>query len=556
MSPSVVFQTNEISTPGGVPTSTGVAFVVGLTDEGPPPSGPAYVYTQSISQYVSAFGPRSTTSATLYDWLDEYFHDGGQAAYISRVTDNSATEATLTLQDSGPEPTVLVSASTAGTDGNNVYIVVSRGTAATFSGTTTSSSEAVTAVSSFANVGVGTYLTGTGIAAGTYVTAINASAQTLTLSANATTSGSKTLTPTTYTVLVENSAGNVLETWGPFYVTSQLFAVTTSNYVTFTQSAGSGFTTNQPAVLTSTALSGGANPNDIASASYVTALANFPASLGPGTVAAPSQTNSTVWTGLLAHASANNRFAALDTADGTTSASVVTTVGSIGTTTTASCGIFTQGSLTIPGITPGTTRTVAGSAAVAALRAQVASTTSQNQAPCGIKWGLNYPLGFTTFFGPGGSWLQSDVNTMEQGGINCFANFYGTLCLYGFVSPVPQTTDAVYWQSSAACERMSLVNDGQAAVAPFLFDTIDGAGSTLTAFQTALKGVLNAHWAANALYGDTASDAGVVNILPPINTAATAALGQLNANLQVRISPYADSVLVVITTVPLTATVV
>ena len=145
MSPQIIISNTEISTPGGVPTSTGAAFVVGLTDEGPPPSGPAYVYTQSISQYVSAFGPRSTTSATLYDWLDEYFHDGGQAAYISRVTDNSATEATLTLQDSGPEPTVLVSASTAGTDGNNVYIVVSRGTAATFSGTTTSSSEAVTA---------------------------------------------------------------------------------------------------------------------------------------------------------------------------------------------------------------------------------------------------------------------------------------------------------------------------------------------------------------------------------------------------------------------------
>jgi hypothetical protein len=145
---------------------------------------------------------------------------------------------------------------------------------------------------------------------------------------------------------------------------------------------------------------------------------------------------------------------------------------------------------------------------------------------------------------------------MEQGGINCFANFYGTLCLYGFVTPVPQTTDAVYWQSSATCERMSLVNDGSAAVAPFLFDTIDGAGNTISAFTAALKTVLQNHWSAGALYGTTAADAGVVNVGPPINTPATAAAGQLNANLQVRISPYADSVLVVITTVPLTATVV
>jgi hypothetical protein len=556
MSPQVIFNTTEISTPGGVPTTTGNAFIVGLTDEGPPPSGPAYVYCQSISQYITAFGARSTTSAITYDWLDEFFHDGGSGAYVARVTDNTATAATLTLQDSGPEPTVLVTALTAGVDGNSTNIVVTRGTGTTFSGTTTSSSEAVTSVSSFANVGVGTYVTGTGIAAGTYVSAINVSASTLTLSANATTSGSKTLTPTTFTVEVENSAGNVLETWGPYYETSQLFAITTSNYVTFAQSTGSGNTTNQPAALTSTALSGGANPDDISSASYVTALAQFPSSLGPGTVAVPSQTNSTVWTGLLAHASANNRFAALDTADGTTSASVVTSVGSIGTTTTASYGIFTQGSLTIPGITPGTTRTVAGSAAVAALRAQVAATPSQNTAPCGTGWGLSYPLSFTTFFGPGGQWLQSDVNTMEAGGINCFANFYGTLCLYGFVTPVPQTTDSVYWQASASCERLALVNDGNAAVAPFLFDTIDGAGNTITAFTAALKAVLQNHWASGALYGDTAADAGIVNVGPPINTPTTAALGQLNANCQVRISPYSDLVDVTITTVPLTAAVV
>jgi hypothetical protein len=145
---------------------------------------------------------------------------------------------------------------------------------------------------------------------------------------------------------------------------------------------------------------------------------------------------------------------------------------------------------------------------------------------------------------------------MEQGGINCFANFYGTLCLYGFVTPVPQTTDSVYWQASCSTERLSLVNDGQAAVAPFLFDTIDGAGTTITAFTGVLKAVLQNHWSAGALYGATAADAGVVNVGPPINTPATAALGQLNANLQVRLSPYADLIDVVITTVPLTATVV
>lgn len=560
--PQLVIQTNELSAASaGVPNNTGTSFVVGLTDEGPPTTGPAYVACQSISAYTAAFGPRSSTSAVLYDWLDEYFQDsGGGVAYVARVTDATAVKATLTLNDVTPHPTVVVTSATAGTEGNTVHVQVTNATAATFTATTTTSSPNLTVISSMANIGIGTLVTGTGIPAGTYLLSVNTGASSAVMSANITGSGSAgvVVTPGTYTVLIKDTSGTLLETHGPYATTAQLYADTTSTTVVFSQSAGSGFTANQPTTLASTVLAGGANANDITDSSYVSTLTTFPAGLGPGTVTIPAGTTTTIWSGLLNHAQANNRFAVLDMADSPTAATVAAAAAVL-TSANESYGMFIQGSLTLPGLTPGTTRTAAGSAAVAALRARVGVTASQNRAPAGPGWPITYPLGFTEYFGPtgtstapAGAFSAADVATLESAGVNVFANYAGVPCLFGFVTPVSKTTDATFWQASASCERMSLVNDAETVTAPFLFTTIDGAGDDTTALLTVLAGIISRHWTAKSLYGTTASDAGVVNVGPPINTPQTAQAGQLNAELKVRISPYADLVTIVITTVPIT----
>jgi hypothetical protein len=495
--PSVNINTSTISNPpGGVLTNPGTAFVVGATDQGPPASGPAYVRCLSIQDYVTAFGARSSTSATLYDWLDLLFHETpGAVAYVSRVTDSSATSALLQLSDAVPHPSVVVTAATPGVDGNNIFVAVSIASSA-------------------------------------------------------------------YTVTIQDAAGDILETWGPYLNSAgnaPLLAVTTSAYVKFTQSAGAGFTTASPATLAATALAGGANPSDLTDASYVSTLAGFPATLGPGTVAVPGRATATIWNGLLAHAAANNRFAALDLPESASTTTLIGDIGSIGTTPNASYGTFVEGSCTIPGVVPGTTRTVPASAAVAALRAQVGQTSSQNQAPSGADWPLSYVIGFTEFFGPAGaanlpagSFAQSDVNTLSAAGINCFANYFGTLCLFGFVSPVPKTTDQTYWQATAACERMDLVVDAQQALGGLLFKPIDGAGKLTGRAQTALAAIITDHWSNDALYGDNASDAGSVVVAAPVNTPTTESQGQLNAQVTVRISPYVDTVNTGIVTIPIT----
>lgn len=565
MSPQLNVVTNESSGSGGIPTGTGTVFVAGVSDAGPPAGGPGYTKCQSMTDFINAFGPRSSTSATLYDFLDDFFQEGGQAgkaAYVTRVTDNTADSATLTLQDNA-NPTVTVTALTAGAEGNNTFITVTNGTAATFTATTLSTNTALTAISSFANLGVGTLITGTGIPINTYIVSVNTGAATAVMSRAATASGSGvTITPgtATVTVIAEDASGDELadETHGPYYSQPQLLADTTSTWVTFSQATGGGATHNIPLALSSTALSGGADADDLTDASHVGALANFPSSLGPGTVALPAKTSTTAWQGIRDHANAKNRWGILDMTDASNSAAVTSQISSIGSGDWSRC-LFIQGSVVIPGAlsAPTVTRTVPGSATVAALAAQVANGPSQAVAPAGKKWGLTYALGFTEYFGPlpasslpAGSFSQSDVNTMETAGVNCWANFYGKLCLFGFVTPISSSQDLVYDQASAARERMALINDAQNAMSDYLFDPINTA--TLANLNTDLSAVCLNHFTAKALYGDTPAQAFLVNTGAPVNTPTTAEEKQLNAQLSVRIPRYADTVNTTITVIPVT----
>lgn len=95
------------STPSSpsIPTDTGVAFVVGLTDRGP--LEPRLV--NNMAEFVSVFGDRQTYSP-MYDWLDVYFREGGNRAYVSRVVGPAATSGFLNLLDAGAAISLVANA--------------------------------------------------------------------------------------------------------------------------------------------------------------------------------------------------------------------------------------------------------------------------------------------------------------------------------------------------------------------------------------------------------------------------------------------------------------
>src|ERR1039458_7512775 len=75
---------------------TGTWFVTGTAGQGPTGVG---IPVSSMAQYLAYCGARTSTSSTIYDSLDEFFHDGGVQAYVSVVAGPSAVAASVVLQE-------------------------------------------------------------------------------------------------------------------------------------------------------------------------------------------------------------------------------------------------------------------------------------------------------------------------------------------------------------------------------------------------------------------------------------------------------------------------
>ena len=112
---------------------TGTWFVAGTTDQGP--KGVAIPVT-SMTEFVQYCGPR-LSSSYLYDSLDEFFHDGGVTAYVSRVVANTSTTAQISISDKAtptPLSTIRVLAAGPGAWSNGaasgIAVIVGTGTVA------------------------------------------------------------------------------------------------------------------------------------------------------------------------------------------------------------------------------------------------------------------------------------------------------------------------------------------------------------------------------------------------------------------------------------------
>ena len=329
----------------------------------------------------------------------------------------------------------------------------------------------------------------------------------------------------------------------------------TSGYVTAVAYVG----TTLPATATATLSNGSSNKVGTTLASYSTALSNIPAALGPGQVLAPGITNTSVsgiWTALGAHALANNRVAICDVDDGV-SANVA--VSDISTTyQTASSGPigFWAGNLSAPGVVPNTTRSIPPSAVISALCSLVDAAGNPNLAAAGSGLPLQYCTGpATVVTGTNQTYSPVDTSTLNSAGINTFASFFGGYLNWGFVSSIPSTTDVIYWQFNHCRLRMAITASVQIVAQPFVFSQIDGQGSDILSFGSALANMLKQdYWASGALYGVTPNDAFSVNVGPQVNPPSQLQQGVLSAVISVKMSPFAQQIPITINSVPITGT--
>lgn len=476
------------------PSSSGVSLSTGTAFVvGAASYGPETpTLVRSLSEGVSLYGPRTETeSQKLYDALNTFFTLGGSRAYVNRVA-GAGSPVAAKLE--------LESAATAKT------LVV------------------------------------TAKYKGTYANGIKLVSETVSTESR---------------LIIQNPEGEVLEASPLQAKASELFewGKTHEAYVVITE--GSGYTAGKGEKLkavAATKLAGGTNPTNNETTTKTT-IEGFGKSLGPGTliVAATEGTKEAVHTAMGEHASKFNRLAVCDLKEAEkTATTVATLVAEKGAYPVGIAGymVFTASACIVQGVTLGTTRTVPGSAVVAGLRAQVSATGNDNQNPSGKTWPLSpFVTGFTN------PYKQTEVEELSTAGINAFKEVQGNPCLYGFVTALSKEKDLIYWQASASAERMALSAQCEEIGNSYLFKTIDGRKRLIHRFQGDLQGVILRAWEAGALFGETAPQAGIVNVEEPVNTPTTIQNGELNAELLVRISPYANQVGIKIVSVPITESV-
>lgn len=443
---------------------------------------------RSLNELVLFFGPRESGSTKLYDSINAFFALGGARAYISRIGGEGSPAAAKLELESAATAKTLV----------------------------------VTAKYN-----------------GTYGNAIKLVVETVSTESR---------------LIIQNSEGETLEASPLQAKASELFTwgETHTTYVTITQ--GSGYTTGKTEKLkaiTATKLASGANPT-VNEKTTIKSIEAFGKGLGPGTLIVPGNSEEKVHTAMAEHCltSKNNRFAFADLKEaekaGTTAA---TLIGEKGTYAQNIAGniAFTSSSCMAAGLTLGTTRTIPGSAVAAGLCAQVSATGNVNQAPAGREWSLApFVTGFTN------TYSEANMELLAESGINPFAERLGVPCLFDFVTALSRTKDVIFCQASASRERMSLVAASEEVGERFLFVTLDGRHQKRAKFQGELQGIIKRHWETNSLYGETATEAGRVEVGEPINTLATEQNGELNAEIVVRISPYAEVVRIAIVSKPIT----
>lgn len=285
----------------------------------------------------------------------------------------------------------------------------------------------------------------------------------------------------------------------------------------------------------------GTNTND--------ALDLFQKDFGPGQVLAPGKTASTSIALLGAHAYENNRVVVCDLPDSATR-STVTDASIALRSDPNSRFLFPVASWgMIPALVPGgVPRVVPGSPVWAGMMARNDSNGhNPNVAAAGNLGVSNCLVALTQ-----AEWNEADRGILNANGANIFRTMFGTIRGYSFRSAAHPTLDTEWLQFSASREVMALAARGAAALEAVEFGQIDGKGVKLAEAEGLIRAICLDDYVAGALFGETPEEAFDVDVGPAVNPPEQLAQGIIKVQAMVRVSPFAERVLLEIVKVPTT----
>lgn len=316
-----------------------------------------------------------------------------------------------------------------------------------------------------------------------------------------------------------------------------------SNYIRVTLGASA----LNPATIAAGALATGTDDRvNATDTQWLAALNLFTSDLGPGQVSMPGRTTDTAHQQLMAHADALNRVAILDLPDTATTATLLTSVQ------TARGAVGKRGAafapwLICPGLTPNTTRTVPPSALVAACCTRVDSEFNPNVPAAGVLGIAQYCYDLTQI-----AWDGTTRTQLNLGGVNVIRDMFGAPRIYGWRSMVDPNLEQNWIDFGNSRLYMAISAEANNIAETYVLAQIDGQGIVIGAFGGALVGMLIPYWNEGALYGLTTDEAFYVDTGVQVNTPTTIGNNELHAVISLRMSPFAELVVIEIVKVGVT----
>lgn len=270
------------------------------------------------------------------------------------------------------------------------------------------------------------------------------------------------------------------------------------------------------------------------------ALDALPRALGPGQVLLAAGDAFAVDTdthaALVAHAVANNRIALLD-ADDEADADALGTLAAAHTNDEVDryVALFAPAAV-VPGLTSEDTRTVPYSVVQAGIISRNDATLSPNVAAAGVNGQSRFAIDLTATF------TDAEREELNDAGVNIARLVYGGVRTYGYRTLA--SLDSGWGMLSNARLNMEIVAKCEAVAERYLFAQIDGRRVKLGQFGADLSGVLVPYYESGSLFGESVDDAFYVDVGPQVNTLESIAAGELHAIVGLRMSPFAEYVVV------------
>lgn len=271
------------------------------------------------------------------------------------------------------------------------------------------------------------------------------------------------------------------------------------------------------------------------------ALALFTRDLGPGQVAVPGRKTAATRLALAVHADANNRMAISSATSSASQATVVAdaTIASITALQERRIALFAP-DLIMPPVPPAAgTRTISPEAVVMGMMSRRdGENVTPNQPAAGALGESDYALN-TAF-----TYTDVDRTTLNVNGINILRPMYGGVRIYGYRTLSDPSTDDQWVNLANARLFMAIEAKAEEITERYVFRQLDGQRQTITEFGGVLTGMLLPYWQQGSLYGTTPEEAFRVDVGPNVNTDASIALRQLKANIALRLSEFAEEVVI------------